>query len=980
MAYENNNTLVERLFTKPEKKAEDMFNYEKRTAEINDFQTGKTIYKKEGLIFPEGWSQMAVNTVSSKYFAREGVPETGEEKDIKQMIGRYTTALSEYGLKNNYFENEEEAETFKEELSFLVLNQMYSPNSPTWFNVGKGDVYGIEKGGQNGIFAFNKETGKIEETSSDYQNPQCSACFILGLEDKLFGEGSITDWWETETRLFKFGSGSGITLQYLRSIGETLSGGGESSGAQSFARVSDQIADVVKSGGITRRAAKMDVQHINHPEVVPFIDWKVDSEKQVRALVASGLYTPQEAYTQVSGQNSNNSVRVHDDFMEAVENDKNVDFIEVKSGEVKSSIPARELFIRMAAATHVSGDPGLQYDDIIQKMNPVKNSGRINTSNPCSEYLFLDNSACNLGSHNLKKFVDEDGNFNIEQYKHSVRIATLAQEMIVDYAGYPSKKIAQYSHDFRPLGVGYANLGAMLLSQGIPYDSEYGREVAGAITAIMGATVYDHSARMASKLGTFNKFDKNKQPFMEVIKEHKKSSKKLRPIQNGRMNLEELVNNAKLSWEEAESLGKEHGYRNAQGTLLAPTGTIGFLMDCDTTGVEPEIWLVKQKQMVGGGSQILVNNSVEEGLENLGYSNDQIKDIRNHIQSTNSVEGSPHLKEEHLAVFDTANRSFNGTRFLDYMAHLNMMATTQPFLSGAISKTVNLPFEAGISEILDIYKKGHELGIKALAVYRDGSKLYQPLIDEENGSKEQLPRGTKISLDEKREGIVKVTTIKDLTKGLEHRVHLITGEYPDGDLGEIRVQISKQGSHMRKVYDDLGIAWSEGLKTGVELESFAEKYINSISDIAGATTDPLVKSCTSLEDWIFKTLTLEYGGLKKYKELTGDYLFELNSQEERELRVNRNKETKKTQIYFDDIADITERMSLKNYQEVEEYDKKRKNKLKKEKEEEKKQEPKKKIKRKSFAEGACDCGGLLIPDGKCKKCSNCGKTVGGCAV
>tara|TARA_Y100000034_G_C6899025_1_gene415157 strand:- start:342 stop:3284 length:2943 start_codon:yes stop_codon:yes gene_type:complete len=980
MVYENKNTLVERLFTTSEKKAEDMFNYEKRNAEINDFLTGETIYKKEDLIFPEGWSQMAVNTVSSKYFAREGVPEVGEEKDIKQMTNRYTTALMNYGLENDYFENKGEAETFKEELSFLVLNQMYSPNSPTWFNVGKGDIYGMGKGGKNGIFAFNKETGKIEETKSDYQNPQCSACFILGLEDKLFGDGSITDWWETETRLFKFGSGSGITLQYLRSVGEHLSGGGESSGAQSFAKVSDQIADVVKSGGITRRAAKMDVQHINHPEVMPFIDWKVDSEKQVRALVASGLYTPQEAYTQVSGQNSNNSVRVHDKFMKAAEEDKNVDFIEVKTGDVKSSMPARELLIHMAAATHISGDPGLQYDDMIQKMNPVKNSGRINTSNPCSEYMFLDNSACNLGSHNLKKFLDEEGDFEIEKYQHAVRIATLAQEMIVDYAGYPSKKIAQNSHDFRPLGVGYANLGAMLMSQGIPYDSEYGREIAGAITAIMGATVYDHSARMASKLGTFDKFDENEKPFMEVIEEHKKSSKKLRAIPNGKMNLEELVNVAKTSWTEAEELGEEHGYRNAQGTLLAPTGTIGFLMDCDTTGVEPEIWLVKKKQLSGGGSQVLVNNSVSEGLENLGYSENQIKEINEHIKKTNGVEGAPNIKDEHLEVFDTANRSFNGTRFLDYTAHLNMMAATQPFLSGAISKTVNLPFEAGIAEIIDIYKKGHELGLKALAIYRDGSKLYQPLIDEDNGSKNQLLRGTKIPLDEKREGIVKVTTINDLTKGLEHRVHLITGEYPDGDLGEIRVQISKQGSHMRKVYDDLGIAWSEGLKTGVDLESFAEKYINSISDIAGGTTDPLVKSCSSLEDWIFRTLTLEYDGIDKYKELTGDFDFKLNTQEERELRINRNKETKRTQIYFDDITDINERLSLKTYEEVEDYDKQRKIKLKKEQEEEKQEEPQKKIKRKTLAEGSCDCGGLLIPDGKCKKCTNCGKTVGGCAV
>jgi ribonucleoside-diphosphate reductase alpha chain len=982
MAYESKDTLVERFFTQPSTKATDMFNYETRKAEIRNLETDDIIFSKDNVTFPEGWSQNAVNIVTSKYFAREGVPETGEEKDIRQMVGRYTTSLRNFGESNGYFQNPEEAETFQEELSYLVLNQMYSPNSPTWFNVGKGDIYGIGGSSENGLFYFNEKTGKVELTGSDYEKPQCSACFILGLEDKLFGQNGIIDWWDTETRLFKFGSGSGVTLQYLRAIGESLSGGGESSGALSFARVSDIIADVVKSGGITRRAAKMVNQHINHPEVIPFIDWKVESEKQVRALVASGLYTPQAAYAHVSGQNSNNSVVVHDQFMEAAKNGGNVDFIEVKSGEIRESIPAKELLIHMAAATHISGDPGIQYDHHINAMNTVKNSGKINVSNPCSEYFFIDDSACNLGSNNVKKFTSKDGKFDVKAYEHALRIETLAQEMVVDLSGYPSAPIAKNSHLFRPIGIGHANIGATLMSQGIPYDNDYGREFAAAITAKMTATVYDQSARIAARKGPFKEFGKNKEPFMEVMDLHLEAAERLKPRVNGNMNLEELVKDAKLSWHNARELLEEHGARNAQATLLAPTGTIGFMMDCDTTGIEPSPWLVMYKKLVGGGTQQIINQSIPEGLRKLGYSEDKIKDIEKYVLETNMVEGAPHMKDEHLAVFDTANRSAGGTRFLTYMAHLKMMAATQPFLSGAISKTVNLPFEAKIEDILDIYEQGHELGLKAIAVYRDDSKLYQPLVDEDNSSEEELPRGTKISLDERREGLVKVTSINNPLAGLEYRVHLLTGEYPNGDLGEIRIQISKQGSHLRKIYDDLGIALSEGLKTGVKLESFAEKYINSVSEVSGATSDPSIRSCSSMEDWIFRTLILEYSGTEKYKELTGDTNFSLTPQQERELRVNRNTEAKRSQVYFDDIANINRKMALKTMDEVRAYDEEREAKLKKEKEEEEKSKKgSKKIKRKTTTGGACDiCGSQLIPDGKCKKCVNCGKTVGGCAM
>lgn len=972
MVYESKDTLVERLYTQPERNAFDMFEYQPRKAEIKDLKSGKIIYQKDNLVFPAGYSDLAVNIVSSKYFAREGVPETGEETDMRQMVGRVATSLRNYGQANGYFQSGEEANTFQEELSFMVLNQMYSPNSPTWFNAGKGDIYGIKGSPENGLFYFDESTGTVKKTTEEYSHPQCSACFILGLEDKLFGDNSITDWWNTETRLFKFGSGSGVNLEKLRASGERLSGGGYSSGAQSFALVSDEIANVVKSGGITRRAAKMDIQDYTHPEVLDFIKWKVESEIQVRALVASGRYSPQEAYKYVSGQNSNNSVRVDDKFMYAVMNKGNVELTERKSGQVRHTIPAEEFMIMVAAATHVSGDPGLQYDTIINMFNPVKNSGEIRSSNPCSEYMFLDDSACNLGSLNLKKFIT-NGKFDIESFEHAVRVATTAQEIIVDYAGYPGARIAENSHKFRPLGVGYANLGALLMSEGIPYNSDYGREVAAAITSIMAGTVYEQSARLAKRKGPFEEFEKNREPFMEVMGLHKTAASKLKSRPNGGMNLEELVKEGKQVWDEVIESGTEYGFRNAQGTLLAPTGTIGFLMDCDTTGIEPDFLLVKHKNLVGGGVEKIVNQSVGAALIKLGYTAEQVKDIEKYVLANNHVEKAPHLKEEHYSIFDTANKSTNGTRFLEPMAHIKMMAAAQPFLSGAISKTVNVPANASIEDIFNLYVEGWKQGLKALAIYREGSKLFQPLFDESKKDEEKLLRGVKIPLDERRESLTRVTTI-NTGNGLEYRVHLITGEYPNGDLGEIRVQISKQGSQLRTNYDNFGIALSEGLKTGVPLEAFAKKYISTKTEISGSTTDSVIRSCTSLEDWMFRSLVLEYLGVDKYIELTGDYNFKLSDQKERELRLNRVREERKSQIYFDSIAEIDKKMSLKTLEEVREFDK----------ESNQPQDPNinmpKRIHRLTTTGDTCDCGGQLILDGKCKKCINCGKTIGGCAV
>ncbi len=981
MVYESSDTLVERLFTNPDQKAEDMFQYETKGAKISDSNTGKTIYEKDKVTFPKDWSQRAVNIVSSKYFAREGVPETGEETDIRQMVSRYTTALRNFGEKNEYFKDSEEADTFQEELTYLVLDQRYSPNSPTWFNAGKGDIYGIGGSTENGLFFFNEETGQVEKTNSDYERPQCSACFILSLEDKMFGDNSITDWWLREARLFKFGSGSGASLKNVRGKGEKLSGGGESSGSLSFAEVTDVIANVVKSGGITRRAAKMLNQYITHPDIVPFIDWKPESEKKVRALVASGLYTPDEAYNHVSGQNANMSVLIPDEFMNAAKEGKNVDFIEVTTGDVRGSIPASELLLHLAAATHVSGDPGVQFYDTMNLWNTVKNSGPINGSNPCSEYMFLDDSSCNLGSLNIKKFRNKEGVFDIKSFEHAARVAALAQEIVVGYGGFPSEDIALNTHLFRPLGVGHANGGATLMSHGIPYDSDYGREFMAAITAKLTATVYDESARIAKRKGSFKKFEENREPFLEVIGMHKEAAEKLNPNLDGPFNLGEIVEDVYSSWETAQSLGVEYGYRNAQGTVLAPTGTIGFMMDVDTTGVEPNPWLIAYKLLVGGGTEVIMGESISEGLRSLNYEENQIKEMEKFLLENNTLEGAPHIKEEDLPVFDAANKSGNAERYLHYMAHLKMMGAVQPFLSGAISKTVNLPEEASIEEIIEIYEQSHELGLKAIAVYRDKSKLYQPLIDKNGTDEEALPVwGTKVRLEERREGITNVTSIKNITQGLEYRIHMITGEYPNGDIGETRIQLSKQGSDTRKNYDDIGILISETMKLGGDLQSLADKFVNSSSNASGATTDPLIRSCTSMEDYIFRRLVLEYKGVEVYRELTEDSEFQLTPQQERELRVNRNKEIKHAQIYFDDISDINRKMELKDMEGVRAYDAERKERIEKEKKKKDKNETKR-LKRKTSSGSSCPkCGAVLIPDGKCKKCANCGKTIGGCSV
>lgn len=970
--------LVERYYTNPDKKSKDMFTYEPREAFISD-DKGNVIYQKDGLTFPKGYSQTAVNIVASKYFTREGVPETGEELDMNQMVGRVTNSLTNFGEKNGYFSTLEEAETFNEELNFMILNQMYSPNSPTWFNAGKKDAYGIQGNSENGLYFFNPTSGEIERSIGEYEHPQCSACFILGLEDKLEGENGIKEWWNNEVTLFKFGSGDGVNLGKLRAAKELVSGGGVSSGSQSFAKVSDIIGDVVKSGGITRRAAKMIIQEYDHPDVLEFLGWKVESEKQVRALLASGMYTPAEAYRHVSGQNSNNSIRMNDESLEAVVSGGIIDFIERKSGKVRDSMSAEEFFIKIAAATHVSGDPGLQYSSTIDKFNPVKNSGRITASNPCSEYMFLDDSACNLGSLNLMKFRKENGEFDIDSFRHAVEIATLAQEIIVDYAGYPSAKIAKNSHGFRPLGVGYANLGALLMVNGIAYDSDYGRETAGAITSLLTGTAYGQSAKIAAKLGAFEEFEINREPFLEVMNLHKEAGNALQIRPNGKINLGEIVSAQKETWGYTIPLIEEHGSRNAQVSVLAPTGTIGFMMDCDTTGIEPEFLLIKTKNLVGGGIETIVNKTVGPALDNLGYSELQIDDIQDFILENNHVEGAPHLKEKHIPIFDTANSSSGGTRFIEPMAHLKMMAAAQPFLSGAISKTVNLPSDSSIEDIFKLYLEGGKLGLKAVAIYRNESKLHQPLVDSSKTIAEGLARGEKIRLERTREAMTKVTTVTNPQSGLDYKVHVISGEYPDGSLGEVRIQLSKTGSIMKGVYDNLGIAVSEGLKTGTPLGTYSNKFVGSKTDISGATDDPLIRSCTSLEDLIFRQLTLEYEGEEKYRELTGDHSFSLNPRQNRNLRLNRNKETLRARTYFDSIGEIDEKMSLTNLEEVRKYDAD----AKKRREKNKKTKNSSKGHKKSNASSGdlCDrCGGAVIPDGKCKKCTNCGNTVGGCAT
>src|SRR5256885_4442083 len=739
-----------RLFTKPGVSPYDEIEWELRLAQITDAQ-GNVIFEQKDVETPKDWSMTATNIVASKYL--HGRVGTGErETGVRQLVSRVAETIRDWGMTDGYFRTSEDAATFHDELAHLLLRQFVAFNSPVWFNVG---CDRIEPNSDGQSWHWNQQTQQVEFGVTGYTRPQCSACFINSVKDSL---DSILTLAKTEGMLFKWGSGTGTNLSALRGSTEELSGGGSASGPLSFMKGFDAFAGVIKSGGKTRRAAKMVILNVDHPDIESFIDCKMAEEKKAWALIEMGYdgsSPDSDAYSSIFFQNANNSVRVTDEFMSAVERDDNFSTRAVKGGQVMKTVKARDLMKKIAEATWWCGDPGMQYDTTINKWHTSKNTDRINASNPCSEYMFLDDSACNLASLTLMKFLKANGEFDVPAYRHAVDVLITAQEILVDNAGYPTEMISRNSHDYRPLGLGYANLGALLMASGLPYDSDAGRDYAACVTAIMCGEAYLQSARIAEycpqltaatariserevTAGACPGWYINRVPFLDVIRMHRASVNKINK-ENVPANLYE---SSKDSWNQALALGEKVGYRNAQVTVLAPTGTIGFMMDCDTTGIEPDLALVKYKKLVGGGMIKIVNNTVPLALFKLGYKEDQINTIVSYIDATGTIEGAPGIKDEHLPVFDCSFKPQKGTRTIHYMGHVKMMAAAQPFISGAISKTVNLPENATVEDIMEAYIQSWKMGLKAVAIYRDGSKKAQPLMAAQN-KEEAAKRGTR---------------------------------------------------------------------------------------------------------------------------------------------------------------------------------------------------------------------------------------------
>jgi len=808
---------VPRHFTRPGDDPYASVEWELRSAKIAS-ELGETIFEQTDCEIPKGWSQLATNVVVSKYFrGHVGTPE--RERSVKQLIGRVVGRLHEWGTNSGYFRTPEDGRTFSDELTHLLLHQRVAFNSPVWFNLG------------------------VKDTPQ-----QASACFINSVEDTM---ESIMELAKTEAMLFKGGSGTGSNLSKIRSSREKLAGGGTASGPVSFMRGFDSFAGVVKSGGKTRRAAKMVILNVDHPDVREFIHCKAEEEKKAWSLIDAGydggFNVPGGAYDSVFYQNANHSVRVTDAFMHSVEADGTWETREVLTGKVADTYRARDLMREMAESAHVCGDPGMQYDTTINRWNPCKASGRINSSNPCSEYMFLDDTACNLASLNLMRFVDEGGAFDVAAYRHAVAITILAQEIIVDHAAYPTLRIAKNSHLYRPLGLGYANLGALLMSFGVPYDSDEGRNLAAVLTSVMCGQAYLTSAEIARAMGPFPRYRMNRKFFLEVIAMHKAAAE---AVPSGGVP-DDLYACARSLWGEALRAGERWGYKNAQVTVLAPTGTIAFMMDCDTTGVEPDIALVKYKKLVGGGILKIVNQTVPMALRRLGYADDEVTRIIAHIDERETIEDAPGLRTEHLPVFDCAFRARNGTRSIQWMGHVRMMGAVQPFLSGAISKTVNLPEDATVSDIMHAYKEGWRLGLKALAVYRDGSKRTQPL----NAGKDEVKtkpaaelRPVRRKLPDEREAITHKFSIAG------HEGYLTVGLYENAQPGEIFLRMAKEGSTVSGLMDTIATMTSIALQYGVPLKALVDKFSHTRFEPAGFTNNRGIPIAKSITDYVFRYL------------------------------------------------------------------------------------------------------------------------------
>jgi ribonucleoside-diphosphate reductase alpha chain len=883
---------LERTFSDAKLKPFDQIEWDRRTAEITD-DSGKVIFKQENVEVPKSWSLLATKVVVSKYFY--GEQNTSErETSVRQLINRVCRTIADWGIKDGYF-SKTEGEVFYDELTWLCVNQYGAFNSPVWFNVGLYHQYGVGNKSAKGNWFYNRKTGQAERAATQYLYPQCSACFIQSVDDNM---ESIMRLAHSEAMLFKFGSGTGTDLSPLRSSREKLSGGGRPSGPLSFLKVYDQVANVVKSGGKTRRAAKMNTLRDWHGDIEEFIDAKQKEEKKAWALIEQGYdgsYNG-DAYGSVMYQNENLSVRVSDEFMTAALEGKEWWTRSITTGKPLDKKDASKLLYKIAEGTWICGDPGLQYDGAIQKWHTCKGTEPIHSTNPCSEYVFLNNTACNLASLNLMKFKRDDGTFDVERFKAAVRIYIIAQEILVDNASYPTKEIAENSHIFRTLGLGYANLGSLIMSYGLPYDSDEGRALAGAITAIMTGHAYDVSAEMASTIGAFPGYRNsqcagvnkplakdNVSSTLGVIEQHRAA---VEEIQSSR-EFSYLKDEARNCWDSALTHGKESGYRNAQVTVLAPTGTIAFLMDCDTTGVEPDIALVKYKLLAGGGMLKIVNRTVPQALQRLGYSVRETEGIIAHIEKFDTIEdveenGQPAksgLKPGHLAVFDCAFKPYRGKRSINYMAHLKMMGAAQPFISGAISKTVNMPKESTVEDIRDAYVQAWKMGLKCVAIYRDGSKRSQPLNTKktnEGGDKsaasDSSPLEARIKELEAEVARLRGDAGKPLRRRLcdtrkavthkfdiaGHEGYLTVGLFEDDQPGELFITMAKEGSTIGGLMDTIGTLTSMALQYGVPLETLLKKFAHQRFEPSGFTKNPEIRNASSIIDYVFRWLAFQF--------------------------------------------------------------------------------------------------------------------------
>jgi len=823
-----------RFFTDGKVSPFDAVEWERRTAQIGN-EKGQTIFRQENVEVPKFWSQTATNIVASKYFhGRLDTPE--RETSARQLISRVVETIVRWGEEGGYFASTAARDAFRDELAHLLVEQKMSFNSPVWFNLGV------------------------------QSKPQCSACFINSVQDDM---ESIMNLAKTEGMLFKWGSGTGTNFSTLRGSRETLSGGGIASGPVSFMRGFDAFAGVIKSGGKTRRAAKMVILNVDHPDIVEFIDCKMKEEHKARVLIEQG-YDPAidgEAYSSIFFQNANHSARVTDEFMQAVEEDRDWWTRNVTDGSPATKYSARELLRRMAESAWHCGDPGMQYDTTVNRWHTCKNTARINASNPCSEYMFLDDTACNLASLNLLEFLGPNGQFDVEAFRHAVDVTITAQEILVDNASYPTDRIARNSHEFRPLGLGYANLGALLMALALPYDSDAGRDMCAAVTALMCGEAYAQSARMADRLGAFPGFAVNREPMLDVIRMHRDA---LRPIKPENVQ-PTLLRAAQESWDAALELGEKSGYKNSQVTVLAPTGTIGFMMDCDTTGIEPDLALVKYKKLVGGGMIKIVNNTVPQALMRLGYTPEEAAQIVSYIDRTGTIEGAPGLKEEHLPVFDCSLKPAGGTRSISWRGHLRMMAAAQPFLSGAISKTINMPEESTIEDIMQAYIESWKLGLKAVAIYRDNSKGSQPLSAMSKKAEDKMEMKDKVQLElkpaveapEQRELFARSQRRKlpaerhSITHKFAiggHEGYITVGMYEDGTPGEIFITMAKEGSTLSGIMDGFALSVSIALQYGVPLKALVDKLINTRFEPSGYTGHPAIPYAKSILDYLARWL------------------------------------------------------------------------------------------------------------------------------